>query len=29
MAIARGGHLLLGSEDRIKEEIAAFVTSAT
>jgi pimeloyl-ACP methyl ester carboxylesterase len=29
MAIVRGGHLLLGSEDRIKEEIAAFVTSAT
>jgi pimeloyl-ACP methyl ester carboxylesterase len=29
VAIDRGGHLLLGSEGRIKEEIAAFETSAT
>jgi pimeloyl-ACP methyl ester carboxylesterase len=29
VAIDRGGHLLLGSEDRIKEEIAVFETSAT
>ena len=29
MAIGRGGHLLLGSEDRIKEKLAAFVTSVT
>ena len=29
VAIDRGGHLLLGSETRIKEEIAALETSAT
>jgi pimeloyl-ACP methyl ester carboxylesterase len=29
VAIDRGGHLLLGGEARIKEEIAAFETSAT
>jgi pimeloyl-ACP methyl ester carboxylesterase len=29
VAIDRGGHLLLGAEDRIKEEIAAFEMSAT
>jgi pimeloyl-ACP methyl ester carboxylesterase len=29
VAIDRGGHLLLGSETRIKEEIAAFEMSAT
>lgn len=29
VAIGRGGHLLLGSEDHIKEEIAAFEMSAT
>ena len=29
VAIDRGGHLLLGGEGRIKEEIAAFEMSAT
>jgi pimeloyl-ACP methyl ester carboxylesterase len=28
-AIDRGGHLLLGGDDRIREEIAAFEKSAT